>query len=626
MPRPYSLSKSRQILISYYRMLSSRALQDEARDQLTALLENLEEAILKKDRLSAYSYAQQIQHLYPRQTRPWKELIKAIALAAVAAISIRQFWFELYEVPTGSMRPTIFEQDRMIVSKSSFGLRLPFTQRQLGFDENIITRGSLVVFSVDNMPVKDADTLYFGIFPGKKRFIKRCIGKPGDTIYFEHGRIYGVDKNDQLIPLFSSDDEREKYHLSHIHHVPFISFEGNTVFSHQNTTTTGTFYQMNLPCGKISCNSLLQDNPCQSGQFYLHQKWIPDQPQQLKYDRSSPVSYADLFGILHYGMAKIVPHHKPNTSFDTPVAYLVIYHTPNTTYPYPTIYPGNSYFHIYLNPYRTQLPLFPHHIDRIQQHLTTSRFCVTNQQARRYSYLSSYTTHAIYLPNVPDGTYEYIDGTAYKILPGGLRKPVAHDHPLYQFDHNKIIELFNCGIHFNPIYHISNSPSLLPARYAYFHDHDLYVMDCLLMSQDDPILQNYLQQEVRKQKNSSEQHPYIGFTGTSLLPKEGDARIDFIKQFGIRVPDKHIMVLGDNYAMSADSRDFGFVPTKNLLGTPVWKFWPYNVIGPLNQVNMPTSAISYVINGLCIALILFWIGNGMYQRKRIFFKKNRKQS
>jgi signal peptidase I len=59
--------------------------------------------------------------------------------------------------------------------------------------------------------------------------------------------------------------------------------------------------------------------------------------------------------------------------------------------------------------------------------------------------------------------------------------------------------------------------------------------------------------------------------------------------FGLKIPENQYLVLGDNHAMSADSRVFGFVPQANLQGVPEFIFWPVgDRIGRPDQKPYPT--------------------------------------
>lgn len=70
------------------------------------------------------------------------------------------------EVPTGSMKPTIVEGDRILVNKLAYDIRFPFT--------NI----SLFMFSD---PVR-GDIIIFDSKVSEKRLVKRVVGVPGDVV------------------------------------------------------------------------------------------------------------------------------------------------------------------------------------------------------------------------------------------------------------------------------------------------------------------------------------------------------------------------------------------------------------------------------------------------------------
>ena len=91
---------------------------------------------------------------------------KALLAFFVLMIVFRSAVADWMYVPSGSMNPTIVEGDRILVDKSAYGLRIPFTTTRLtrGSDPQ---RGDIAIFSSP----EDGTTL-----------VKRIVGLPGDTI------------------------------------------------------------------------------------------------------------------------------------------------------------------------------------------------------------------------------------------------------------------------------------------------------------------------------------------------------------------------------------------------------------------------------------------------------------
>lgn len=628
----YRLSKSRRILkqgISVYKKKSSQLTQAD-RSTFADNLEKLDIALVNKNKKEASDVAKKIEAFlkanFPKTFFDHgKELVYALVFAIVFAFLIRQFWFELYEVPTGSMRPTIEELDRLVVSKSTFGINLPFQKGLILYKPEYILRAGSIVFTVAGMDVPDSDTLYFYLFPGKKRYVKRCMGKPGDTVYFYGGHIYGIDKDGAPITELADPKYLKSIGIEKIDHIPFITFDGKLQFASsvsKGIYTSIIMKQMNLDVAKLEAK---KDGTIQ-GLFFNGKQWVEDNPSALKKQHSTPQSYSDLWGFGNYAYARLLTDKEVKSFYGKTFKtnsksklYLEMRHTPNLTYPAPEFRRGEmGRSYPMITPMVSILPLEEKHLSAIQNALYTARFIVKNGRAYRYSegHRPQPLQFDVLFPQVPDGSYEFYYGKGYKVHFGGIRTDLPPNHPLYSKTAENIQKLFNLGIGLNIVFQPmgANQP-YNPQRFAYFSHGDLYLMGAPIFFKDDPLLKSYVENELEKQNNSSDAEPYIAFVDHGPPLKEGKLDVNFIRAFGLKIPDDGVLALGDNFAMSADSRDFGFVPTYNLRGAPSFTFWPPSKrLGPFPQPSYPWLTIPNLV--VWILVVLVAIGCYIYLKKR----------
>ncbi len=610
----YTLRKSKKVLRQAHRLYRRKAknLDPAAKEKLQSHLTSLQTAILQKDPEISHRIARQLEET-SRKLMPktgfdkTRDFISAILFALVVAIVIRQMWFEFYTIPTGSMRPTLKEEDYLVVTKTDFGINVPLTTAHFYFDPTLVQRGSIVVFTGENMDIADSDTTYFYLFPGKKQFVKRLIGKPGDILYFYGGEIYGINaKGDDLTDL------RDPSWFQENEHIPFIRFDGKVETT--NTPVNGifspvTFYQMNEPVAKLNANLY----------GLITGEMIPQK------GRTALKNFSDIWGFQNFAMSRLLTsgqleqiHPTLSKDLEPGVLYLEMNHHPSLQ--------GAQLYRDEYHRLRPELavstsiiPLQNEHLNRIAEHLTTCRFVVKNGAAFRLGWNpKELSPHLPRLSDVPDGTYEIQNGKAYKILWGGIAKELPSNHPLYQKDPERIQLLYNLGIEFLNQYIPSlKSRHLYPSRYAYFRNHELFLLGAPIIKKDDPALILHLKREYQKQSLSTSVNPYFPFDDSGApITKDGKIDVDFIRKHGLVVPEKMYLMLGDNHAMSADSRQFGFVPEDNLKGGVSFLFWPPGPRwGTLPQPSHPLITFPNLFAWGSAILIAF--GCSIYYKRKL---------
>lgn len=122
------------------------------------------------------------------------DTIKTVVYAVLIALVVRTVAYEPFNIPSGSMIPTLLVGDYLFVSKFSYGYSrfslpfgLPLFSGRIFFHPP--ERGDVVVFKLPT----DNSTDY----------IKRVIGLPGDDIQMKSGILY---INDKAVPRKRIED------------------------------------------------------------------------------------------------------------------------------------------------------------------------------------------------------------------------------------------------------------------------------------------------------------------------------------------------------------------------------------------------------------------------------------
>lgn len=113
--------------------------------------------------------------LYETPLQTFLNFVKILAAALVIAVLIRSFIIQPFIIPSGSMLETLQIGDRLFVTKFSYGIHLPFVEKE------IISTGEPEIGDIVVFP-----------FPQNKRedYIKRVVGLSGDVVELRDKQLY----------------------------------------------------------------------------------------------------------------------------------------------------------------------------------------------------------------------------------------------------------------------------------------------------------------------------------------------------------------------------------------------------------------------------------------------------
>ncbi|MGH7615005.1 MAG: signal peptidase I [Gemmatimonadales bacterium] len=116
--------------------------------------------------------------------------MRSLGMALVLFLVIKTFFFEAFQIASGSMTGTLLTGDFLFVNKALYGAPIPGTKARLpGFRQP--RRGDVIVFAFPRDPNQD--------------YVKRVIGVPGDTVTMRHGQVE-VNGQEQTEPYVQRVD------------------------------------------------------------------------------------------------------------------------------------------------------------------------------------------------------------------------------------------------------------------------------------------------------------------------------------------------------------------------------------------------------------------------------------
>jgi signal peptidase I len=227
-----------------------------------------------------------------------RQYAESIGLALGVALLLRAFVVEAFQIPTGSMIPTLEVGDHIFVSKFAYAVGIPFTNVKIA-ELGKPKRGDIIVFKYP--PDQSMD------------FIKRVVGLPGETIELRHNELFidgrPMPREFQSQPCTSKDGDAEVDEMIRPCEVWMEHLDGKTHLTHQftNRTDASDFSPRKIPEGHYFAMGDNRDNSRDSRVWgYVPYELIKGRALIVWWSRDpsrgglSPAGIADWFKSIHW--------------------------------------------------------------------------------------------------------------------------------------------------------------------------------------------------------------------------------------------------------------------------------------------------------------------------------------
>jgi signal peptidase I len=218
------------------------------------------------------------RHWQVRLLKLWRNYLRPFLVIAIVVMTFRSCVVDWNDVPTGSMKPSIIEGDRILVNKLAYDLKVPFTTWHI-LKWGDPRRGDIVVF--------------FSPEPDRTRLVKRVVGLPGDVIEMHDNRLLVNGKALDYEPvspgsfdLLSPDDKNGSKFLT------------EDLPGHDHPVMVASDPRRTQPLSSFGSRLLGPDGKIPSGHYFLmgdnrdnsrDSRWFGPVPRDLIVGRTSRV-------------------------------------------------------------------------------------------------------------------------------------------------------------------------------------------------------------------------------------------------------------------------------------------------------------------------------------------------